>query len=193
MFSAHVNAASVGSAICSVTPASGSIAQNGELSFTVSTNATSTGVDLVLISVTNFSNGVYSDIGPGRAIPVGANSLSFKVHAGNNAETGNKTFKVYCSRDTYVGGSAGGGTAQILDSATVSLNVTGTNPSGEVLAVLVLLFVLLLQILIFFRIVVILLNLIFHQKLEPLLVVILNYLDHQIWVLVLPLLQSAHL
>ena len=130
VFSTYVNAASTGSALCSVTPASGSIAQNGELSFIVNSNVPSTSSDYVYVSATNFSNGLYSDLGPGKVIPVGSSSVNFKVYAQNFAEAGGQTFKVNCSKGAPVGGSPGGGAPEVLDIATISLNVTGVATGG---------------------------------------------------------------
>lgn len=119
-----------GPATCSVAPGSATIDQNGTLSFKVSSSQSSTGGNYVYVVAKDFSSGIYSDLGVGKVIPAGGTSVDFKIYALNNAEPGNKTFKVYCSTGCPVSGCPSGGSAEIIGQASVNLAVTGTNPSG---------------------------------------------------------------
>ncbi|TSC60571.1 MAG: hypothetical protein LiPW15_449 [Parcubacteria group bacterium LiPW_15] len=124
-----VPAAPTGPATCSVTPGSATINQDGTLDFTVNSNQ-AIGGNYVYVVARDFSSGIFSDVGVGKVISPGANSVGFKLYALSNAMTGNKTFKVVCSTGCPVSGCPSGGSAEIIGSATVNLIVTGTNPSG---------------------------------------------------------------
>ncbi|MFZ3011454.1 MAG: peptidoglycan-binding domain-containing protein [Minisyncoccia bacterium] len=126
----YTEAASVGPAACSVSPASASMSQSSSLLFTVTSDRPSVSGDYVYVTAKEFSKGVYSSLNVGKVIPIGASSLDFRVYAENTAEAGSKTFKVYCSTGCPMSGCPSGGSAEVLGSATVSLNITGSNISG---------------------------------------------------------------
>lgn len=119
---------STGSSACLVSPASISIAQNGTVNMSVTTNRTSQSGNLVYVTANGFPTGSYSSLGNGQVIDAGGNRKDFQVFSTNNANRGQSQFTVYCSTSCPVSGCPSGGTAEILGSATVSINVTGSNP-----------------------------------------------------------------
>lgn len=136
IFSTYTQAASVGPAVCSVSPASATMPQSSSLLFTVTSDRPSVSGDYVYVTAKEFSKGVYSDLYTGKVFPIGASSLDFRVYAENTAEAGSKTFKVYCTTGCPMFGCPSGGSAEVLGSATVNLSITGDNvEAGPVVSI----------------------------------------------------------
>ncbi len=122
----------VSGSACSVSPTSINITQNGTANLSVSTSRTSTSGDLVYVNAIGFPTGSYSSLGNGQVIDAGKTRKDFQVFSTNNANRGQAQFTVYCSTGCPVSGCPSGGAPEVLGSAQVSINVTGSNPEPVV-------------------------------------------------------------
>lgn len=114
---------------CVVTPVAVTMSQSSTLDFVVTTAETSLSEDYIYIAAKNYTaSGVYSDLATGKVIPSGQTTLSFKLYAMDNAAPGQGSFEVHCTKGCSASGCPSGGVPETLGKATVSLNITGTNP-----------------------------------------------------------------
>ena len=125
IFYTKTEAASVGPASCSVTPASVTMGQGGAYDLSVSIDRASVGTDSVYVSAMEFQAGAYSDLGA--VVQASSSSANIKIYTTDTAKVGSGTFKVYCSTGCSKASCPGGGSPDVIGSATVSLNITGTD------------------------------------------------------------------
>jgi len=125
VFFTNTEAASVGPASCSVTPASVTMGQGGAYDLSVSIDRASVGTDSVYVSAMEFQTGAYSDLGA--VVPASSSSANIKIYTTETAKVGSGTFKVYCSTGCSKASCPGGGSPDVVGSAIVSLNITGTD------------------------------------------------------------------
>jgi hypothetical protein len=125
IFCTKTEATSVGPASCSVSPASVTMGQGGAYDLSVSIDRASVGTNSVYVSAMEFQAGAYSDLGA--VVPAGSSSANIKIYTTDTAKVGSGTFKVYCSTGCSKASCPGGGSPDVIGSATISLNITGTD------------------------------------------------------------------